>query len=438
MFSTTRRWWAPAALAAGALAVAACSPGDLGSTGKGGTITLSFLVDNAPQTVGPAKQLAKDFAAANPDINVKVETRPGGGEGDNIVKTRLATDEMSDVFLYNSGSLFQALDPRRNLVPLSGESWVDKTDKTFLTTVTAGDKAYGAPFREAMGGGVLYNRKVYDKLGLEVPKTWDEFMANNAKIKSAGTDPVIQTYQDTWTSQLFVLGDFRNVAAAEPDFAKNYTANKAKYATTPAALKGFQHLQEVHEAGYQNKDFASAKYEQGLRMIAKGEGAHYPILTFAIGPMVEAAPAAAKDVGFFALPGDDAAKNGLTAWMPAGMYIPKTTEGEKLEAAKKFLAFIASPAGCESQTKALPPSGPYVVEGCELPADVPQSVEDMQAYFDQGAVTPALEFLSPVKGPALEQITVEVGSGIRSAKEGARLYDEDVKKQAQQRGLKGW
>ena len=46
--------------------------------------------------------------------------------------------------------------------------------------------------------------------------------------------------------------------------------------------------------------------------------------------------------------------------------------------------------------------------------------------------------MSPVKGPALEQITVEVGSGIRPAQDGAALYDQDVKKQAQQLGLEGW
>ena len=63
----------------------------------------------------------------------------------------------------------------------------------------------------------------------------------------------------------------------------------------------------------------------------------------------------------------------------------------------------------------------------------------MQTYFDQeGATTPALEFLSPIKGPALEQITVEVGSGIRPADDGAALYDEDAKKQAQQLGIEGW
>jgi len=69
---------------------------------------------------------------------------------------------------------------------------------------------------------------------------------------------------------------------------------------------------------------------------------------------------------------------------------------------------------------------------------VPQAVKDMQTYIDAGQSSLALEFLSPVKGPALEQICVEVGSGIRKADAAAKLYDEDVKKQAQQLGLSGW
>ena len=47
-------------------------------------------------------------------------------------------------------------------------------------------------------------------------------------------------------------------------------------------------------------------------------------------------------------------------------------------------------------------------------------------------------FLSPIKGPNLEQITVEVGSGIRPAAEAAGLYDQDVEKQAKQLGLPNW
>ena len=391
--------------------------------------TLTFLIDNAPNTVASAEALVEDFEAANPDINIELETRPGGGEGDNIIKTRLATQTMADLFIYNSGSLFQAINPAQFLVDLTNEPWQANVQASFKQVVTAPDGT--------VGGGIYYNKKIYAELGLSIPTTWDEFMANNEKIKAAGKVAVIQTYGATWTSQLFVLADYYNVLAKDPSFASRYTAGEAKFATDPAALRGFEKLQAVYEAGYLNEDFGAATYEDGVRMIAMGEGAHYPMLTFATGAISEGYPDNVGDVGFFAQPGDDAALNGLTVWMPGGIYIPQSTAN--LDAAKKFVAFVASVAGCDAQNRAGGGTGPYLVNGCTLPADVPPAVSDLLPYFAEGGQNgPALEFLSPIKGPALEQITVEVGSGIRSAADGAALYDEDVRKQAQQLGLPGW
>jgi raffinose/stachyose/melibiose transport system substrate-binding protein len=382
--------------------------------------------------------LIKDFTAKNPNVTIKLETRPAGTDGDNLIKTRLSTGDMSDVFMYNSGSLFQAIAPEKNLVELGDTENIGNLDKNFTSTVTANGKVYGVPWGGFMGGAILYNKDVYAKLSLQIPKTWDEFMANNAKIKASGVDPVIQTYGETWTSQLFILGDYHNVNAADPQWADKYTKNQAKYATTPAAEAGFQHLQDVHDAGYENKDFASAKVGDGLRYLAQGKGAQYPILSATVSQMIADNPGSGDKVGLFANPGTDASKNGLTVWSPNGVYIAKTATGAKLDAAKKFLAFIASPDGCAAQTAASTPTGPYAVKGCTVGDSVPQAVKDMQAYIDGGNSSLALEFLSPVKGPALEQICVEVGSGIRKAAAGAKLYDEDVKKQAQQLGLEGW
>ena len=121
---------------------------------------------------------------------------------------------------------------------VSAEPWIANINESYIPTVSSGDAIFGAPSETAMGGGILYNRKIYADLGLSVPKSWDEFMANNEKIKAAGIAPVIQTFGDTWTSQLFVLGDFFNVQAAVPTFAEDYTANKAKYgALNPAQVR---------------------------------------------------------------------------------------------------------------------------------------------------------------------------------------------------------
>lgn len=399
---------------------------------------LEILVTSGEDDFAITEALTKAYSTKNPDISFDIDMRPGGAEGDNLVKTRLATGEMADVFWYNSGSLFQALKPERSLTPLNDLPNVQNVLSSFSQTVSVGDDIYGVPQLTAMGGGIFYNREIYAELGLEIPLTWDQFMANNSRIAAESkAAPVAQTYSDTWTSQLFVLADYFNVQAKHPEFADEYTANKANYATTPAAMAGFSHLQEVFEAGYLNKDFGAASYEEGLYMVASGEAAHYPMLTFAISAIAASYPDMIDNVGFFAQPGESADSNGMTVWMPAAWYIPKDTD--KMEAAKDFVNFLASTEACDIITATVGATGPYLVKGCELPDDVPPAVADMMPYFQaDGRTAPALEFLSPVKGPALEQITVEVGSGIRDAQSAAELYDRDVEKQAKQLGLPNW
>lgn len=442
MTARTRRRAAHATLAViGALTLSSCAAGSFGSSDSGGDggIQISFLAYNDANNVLTAEAVIAAFEAANPEYDVRLDTRPGGGDGDNLVKTRLSTGDMAEVFQYNSGSLFQAIAPVTNLVPVTDQPWVADLDQTFREVVSAETQVYGSPWGNTTGGGIFYNKPIYDRLGLEIPTTWEAFMANNEKIKAAGgITPVQQTFGDTWTAQIFVLADYHNVAVANPDFADEYTANQAKYATTPAALAGFEHLQAVHDAGYLNEDFASAKYNDGLAAVANGAAAHYPMITFGIPGIEGVAPDQIDDVGFFALPGGDAAEVGATLWSPDGVYIPKTAEGDKLAAAKAFQAFLATPEGCAAQAEAATVGGPFAVTTCELPADVPAAVSELAAYVEDGNVTPALEFLSPIKGPALEQIMVEVGSGIRGAADGAALYDQDVQKQAQQLGIEGW
>lgn len=434
-----------ASIAAGSLALVAaslvgCSSGGSGGgSGNGGKVTISFLTQNAAPNPQTAKDLIAAFEKANPNIKVKLDTQPGGTQGDNLMKTKLSTGSMDDVFNYNSGSLLQALNPDTQLVDLSDQPWVKDLTKDFKTVVSTSKGLYGAPIGTSQGGAVMYNKAVYQKLGLSVPTSWSEFMSNSEKIKSSDPSvaPIIQTFGDTWTSQLFVLGDFANVLKQDPNWAKKYTANKVKY-VDPPALEGFQHQQDTFKASLYNKDFASITNVQGMKMLADGTGAQYPMLTGTIATIQQNQPDKVKDIGVFALPADNASDTQLTVWQPNGLYIPKTTTGDKLAAAKKFVAFANSSAGCSVQNKDLLPSGPYATSACKLPSDVPPLINDMDKYFKSGKTGPALEFLSPIKGPNLENITVQVGSGISTAQQGAALYDQDVKKQAQQLGIKGW
>jgi raffinose/stachyose/melibiose transport system substrate-binding protein len=441
---TSRRRIATLAVSSAAalsLALTGCSVGAIGESDSGssqGQTEITFLTQEGGTNPTFVEAIIKKFSEQNPDIKVTMDTQPGGTDGDNLVKTKLATGEMADVFTYNSGSLFQAINPDQNLVPLTDEAWVSTLSDDFKKVVSTPKGTYGAPTGTTQAGGVLYNKKIYERLGLKVPTTWAEFMANNEKIKADGKAAAIeQTFGDTWTAQLFVLADFANVATQDEQWPDQYTANQRNYSTQPA-LQSFLNQQEVAEKGLYNKNFASALYDDGVKAVATGTAAHYPMLTSAISVINQNFKDNVNDVGVFAMPAQKAEDTSLTIWLPNAVYIPKTTEGAKLDAAKKLVAFINSPEGCTIQTEVNTASGPFATTNCQTPADVPPMIKEVQAYIDGDKSAPALEFLSPIKGPNLSQITVEVGTKIKSGEQGAKLYDEDVKKQAQQLGLDGW
>lgn len=410
--------------------------GDTGANGSSSKkTTLTLMVGNTGTTLEALKAVAAD-AEKKLNIAIEFDIKPDGSEGDNLVKTRLATGDMDDLLVYNTGSLFLALNPEEHFLDVTNEPFMADVLDSFKTVVTSKDKLFGAPVGSTNAGGILYNKKVYADLGLSIPKTWDEFMANNEKIKAAGKTAVLASYKDTWTSQLFVLADYYNVQAQVPNFAADYTGNKVKYASTPAALRGFEKIEDVYMKGYMNKDFLATTYDVALKMLASGEGVHYPMLSTGLDAIMANTPDKINDIGFFAQPSDSADLNGLTIWMPSGLYINKTTE--KADAAKKWVEYFVSSEGQAVFASKVKAAGPYVIKGAALPDDTYGAVKDMQHYFDEGHTAPALEFVSPVKGPNLENITVAVGSGISSGKKGAEDYDRDVEKQAQQLNLPGW
>jgi raffinose/stachyose/melibiose transport system substrate-binding protein len=381
--------------------------------------------------------LTDAYTALHPNVTFELEIPPvPGDEVPNLVQTRLATGEMNDIFYFNSGALIQPLNPSETLVDLSGEPFIANIAESFLPTVSQNGGIYGVPVGYAASGGVLYNKKIFEQVGVSVPKTWAEFEANNEKIKAAGIPPVLQTYGDPWTSQLFVLADFYNVAQANPNWAEDYTNNKAKFATTPEATAGFEHLQEGFEKDWYQPDFETALFQQGLEMLANGEVAQYPMLTQVMNTVATNWPDKVNDIGFFALPGTDASKNGATVWMPLAFFAPKTAKN--IDVIKDFFAFVASTEGTDAMTAKVTPAGPYLIKGATLPEDVLPFVNDLNAYIESGNSYPALEFLSPVKGVDLPQLCISTGTGQMTPEEAAAAYDEDVKKQAEQLGLPGW
>lgn len=395
-------------------------------------VELTLLIDKDASTEG----LEAIVAVIEEKYNIKTnfEVRVGGAEGDNIIKTRLASGDITDLFWYNTGALLGAISPADYCLDLTDEPFAANFNKDFLEAASVDGRLYAIPRGSAEAGGILYNKKVYDELGLEVPHTWEDFLANCQAVQDAGKVGVIGAYKDDWTSQLIFLGDEYNVVQANPNFPQEFTENKAKYASSPEALRSWQKLADCQP--YLNEDFLATTHDVALDMLATGEGAHYPMLTGSLSSIDANYPDEANNIGFFGVPGDDASAHGMTLWMPVGVYANKNSD--KIDAIKTWMEFYVSQEAIDISSAVLKPTGPYVINGMNLPEDSYEGVKDMQNYMEAGNTAMALEYASPVKGTNAPQICVSVGSGIITPEDGAEQYDADVAKQAVQLNLEGW
>jgi len=393
-------------------------------------VTLTLLKDSDNATAGLEAVVA--LAQEKLGIVVEIEERVGGAEGDNLIKTRLASGDMADLCLYNSGAKFAALNPKEYFIDISNEEFVNRLDDTYRETVTVADAVYGIPFSSTQAGVMLYNKDIYEELNLEVPKTWDEFLENCQVIKDAGQTALIGTFGDSWTSQLIFLADHYAVEKSNPNFAEEFEAGIAKYETTPSAVASFQKY--VDTINFYNEDYLAATYSDGIDMLVNGDGAHWCMLSQALGSAYDLYPDELNKVGAFAIPGETQEETGLTAWMPGSLYGNKNSEHQ--EAILKFMEFYVSDEALDAYTAAVLPDGPYAIKGYELPDEAYDAVKiDIQWYYDNNKVVSALEFKTSVKGANCEAITQEVATGQISAEEAARAYDEDCLKQAVQLGL---
>lgn len=391
-------------------------------------ITLKWWAGNAENN--PGTQAVMEAATEKLGMEFEVEVNPGGSEGDNIIKTRMASGDLPDFMAYNSGSKLYDLNPSRGFMDISDWDIVDKFDDAFLSSVTIDGAVYGAPQSSTQAGAVIYYKPDYEELKLEVPHTWDEFVDNCKALSDAGKTSVYFTGGETWATQVLFLGDYYNIAAANPTFADDYTEGKAKYADVAEATRSWTKYEDLVD--YLNADKSAATVTDGNFAIATGEATHWFILTQQL-PLILENVEDPDDIGVFGVPGDDADNHGLTVWEPMSWYVNKDTEN--VDAIKAFFEFYYSEEALDLYFGTYGANGPSCIKGYELPESVCSAVRvDMQKYFDDGKTVPALEYQSPIKGTTCEQMTTAVGLGQMSGEEAAAMYDDDCKKSAVQLG----
>lgn len=289
-------------------------------------------------------QLAKKFEAET-GIHVDYQIIPAD-QYFNVLKTKLNSGEATDLFGGQSGKtdLQVQYDVEKNAVDLTGEDWTQRMDPLAKDMVSLNGKVYGAEIWDVIASNyyvIAYNKTIFQKLGLSVPKTYAEFKAACEKIKAAGITPVYEPVSDGWHHVLWFPMVGPRFEELNPGLADQLNANKVKFADNKTMLTAIEQLQELYKAGYFGDNTLSDTYADTNKVLAGGKYAMSLVtLTAPVAVEKDFPGTKATDFGFFPIPLVD---NQLAPAHPAGPSKFIYAKSQHIAEAKQYLAFLTKP-----------------------------------------------------------------------------------------------
>jgi multiple sugar transport system substrate-binding protein len=325
--------------------IAACSIAATAfANGSNELVINSYMSDQAPKET--FQKLVDDFQKKNPDIKVTVNTT-AHEQFKTLLPSWLTSKQAPDVVTWFAGYRMQAFAEKGLLEPINdvfpAGSFEAEFPPAFKTASSYNGNIYFMP-QSWYWWAVYYNKDVFAKLNLSIPKTADEFMAVCDKLKAAGIAPIAIGAKDTWTAGGWF--DYMDSAVNGGEFHVKLTKGEVPY-TDPAVKKTFGYIAEMAKRGYFMPNAASYSWQEAANVLFRGEAGMYLMGQF----IKDVAPADVKDkIDFFRFP--SFGRSDYAVDTPTdGFMIPKNAKNKV--AAKKFMAYLATAEAQEMFCKPL-------------------------------------------------------------------------------------
>jgi multiple sugar transport system substrate-binding protein len=310
--------------------------------------TLKFYHDKAGWQ--PIFEKQGDLAEAAIGVNWEPSPYADTTSYQAAVLAALPTGETPDFFTWWSGYRIEDLYNQGVLVDLS-DVWTQAiADGNLPESLGAAFEFDGKQY--AIPGNVsywvvFYNKKLFADNEINVPTTWDEFIAVCDALKAAGVDALASTQVGRWPS--FIMFE-ELVLRSDPQFYLDLTAGRAKY-TDPTCVQAMDTWRSMIEAEY----FTSFDLDMGVDFAAQfqaGKVGMVPIGTWFQSTFLTAGLVPGEDFDAFIMPNVNPALTDKVAIFETGA-LAIANKSSKIDAAKQMAAWWVTPEAQTSWTNQL-------------------------------------------------------------------------------------
>ncbi|HCW53045.1 MAG TPA: ABC transporter substrate-binding protein [Clostridium sp.] len=217
-----------------------------------GSIT---FVSNRTDKQIELNKLITDFENVYPNVKVKLELM---GDAEEILQRKASVGELEDVTVIPGIITNNEFD--KYLLPLDNLGFNEEDMYNYNLGVGNDGKLY-ALTTSLSWQGIIYNKRIFDSLGIEnVPETNEEFWNVCEKIKSNNITPIALNYRqswimDTWISKIPYLYDL-NMEKKLIDKSYNILDSESEI------YKSMEFLRAIHKYGYCEKNLIDYEWMQ--------------------------------------------------------------------------------------------------------------------------------------------------------------------------------
>jgi raffinose/stachyose/melibiose transport system substrate-binding protein len=365
------------------------------------------------------EELFQQFTAANPDIHVKFEAFEAT-QYPTVQSTALAAGTGPDVMMVRAYGAFEAVAGAGYLMPLSTDDIPALADfpKSALTaeTLRSDGKIYAVPFA-SQTMLVIYNKDIFEKLGLAIPQTSDELLAEAQKIKDSGTFAFANGTATAWQNETIVTALGASIIGR--DFFDEIAAGTGTDFTDPryvAGLEAVKAYSAFFPDGFSGLDYASAQ-----QLFASGMAAMFAGGSFEIANFLKQNPD--LHLGVFAAPGKTAEDEKLVGTYFDGGYAGNATT-QHPEAVKKLLAFMASKDFAQTFANKLGNISP--VPGVTQDNPLLQAVSELNQHSVPYLMLTNFRYQEPSGSVLLQAAVQKMLAGEQTAEEAAKAVNDGI------------
>ncbi len=309
------------ALLSAGLLLAACGSSGTGATGSTGgkpSGTLQFIVSSAPASDSAFRAVNAAFMKKYPDVKVKFTAIPN----DDWAATSASRLAAGNVDLTLAGPVqlpsyvpqdSEGDDARAAeagvYLDLSKQPFMKRLTPSILKKTEFKGKQYDVATGASYYTGAYYNKAIFAKYHLALPKTWSQFVALCRTLRSKGVTPLGMSGKDT--SGLAMLASVQGLypTAQDKDDLNRTLWTKHTGLTSPRAVQVLDRVSTMY--GFAQKNFAGVPYSAIPSGFAHGDFAMVPDGTWS-SPTIAAAVGKKFDFGYMPIPtGTTAADNAL-------------------------------------------------------------------------------------------------------------------------------